>query len=49
MRRFERMAEEKKRREIEKKLDFVVSETEEITVTSKTEVKDRARTSRVGT
>lgn len=44
MRRFERMAEEKKAGKIEKKLDLVVSETEEIAVTSKTETKDRART-----
>lgn len=43
MRRYERMADEKKRGKIEKKVDFVVSETEEITVTSRTQAKERAR------
>ena len=44
MRRFEKIAEEKKRHKNEKKVDFVVSETEEIPATSKTEVKERVRT-----
>jgi len=44
MRRFEKMAEEKKRANKQNKIDFVVSETEEIQLTSKNEVKENART-----
>ena len=44
MRRFERMAEEKKRSKKEKEVEFVVNEIEEITLTSKTEVKSSNRT-----
>ena len=44
MRRFERMAEEKKRNKKENEVDFVVNEPEEITLTPKTEAKARART-----
>jgi hypothetical protein len=44
MRRFERMAEEKKRRKNEKKVDFVVNEIEEIHLAPKMESKERART-----
>jgi hypothetical protein len=43
MRRLERMAEEKKRSKKEKEVDFVVNRVEEITLTSKTGVKARAR------
>jgi hypothetical protein len=41
MKRFERMAEEKKRSKKEKEVDFVVNKIEEITLTPKTEVKAR--------
>jgi len=42
MRRFERMAEEKKRNKKEKELNFIVDQVEEKHVTSKTEVNKRS-------
>lgn len=42
MRRFERMAEEKKRNKKEKKVNFIIDLNEEIQVTSKTEVNKRS-------
>lgn len=44
MRRFERMAEEKKRNKKEEDVEFVVKEIEEITLTSKTGIKTRPQT-----
>jgi hypothetical protein len=43
MRRFERMAEEKKRHKKEKKVDFVVNEVGEIHAVPETEAKGRVQ------
>jgi len=41
MRRFEKMAEENRRRKDEQKIDFIIEEPERITVTSEAKSKER--------
>ena len=41
MRRFEKMAEEKRRRKSEQKIDFIIKEPEQISVTTDTRDKHR--------